>query len=229
MPMSAFEWQELQTLAGDITAARFQLTAARSANDQRLIRSLEQEITAAEERRAQLVAHLTSNLADTADDAASPPPQPPPRETATESEAAEHEADEDAVLESEREDAASLFPPPEVGDPIDHVPMRVESSRRGAAAGDAPLWQQLTPADIERARAELALRRAEMLARHAEELNALEADYEQLDALELAIVDFLRKFGTAPALSPPSPPPRDGAANSDHSDDQLDLRLLAGE
>lgn len=55
-------------------------------------------------------------------------------------------------------------------------------------------WNQLTPSDIERAKHELGVRRAEMLARHAEELKGLEGDQAQLEALEQAISAFAEKF-----------------------------------
>ena len=56
------------------------------------------------------------------------------------------------------------------------------------------MWDQLTPGDIENAKTELAGRRAEMLARHAEELKGLETDQAQLDTLAEAIELFARKF-----------------------------------
>ena len=56
------------------------------------------------------------------------------------------------------------------------------------------MWDQLTPNDIERAKNEIEERRAEMLARHAEELKGLDADQSQLETLEQAIASFLRKF-----------------------------------
>lgn len=59
------------------------------------------------------------------------------------------------------------------------------------------VWEQLTPVDIERAKSELDARRDEMLARHAEELKALDGDQTQLDALEQAISAFVQKFTQA--------------------------------
>jgi hypothetical protein len=49
--------------------------------------------------------------------------------------------------------------------------------------GDNAVWEQLTPGDIQNAKNELAARRAEMLARHAEELQAFDVDQSQLDTL----------------------------------------------
>ena len=55
------------------------------------------------------------------------------------------------------------------------------------------MWDQLKPSDIERVKNELGTRRAEMLARHAEELKELEAEQSQLETLEQAIQMFLHK------------------------------------
>ncbi len=60
--------------------------------------------------------------------------------------------------------------------------------------GGIMAWDQLTPSDIERAKHEIGVRRAEMLARHAEELKALEGDQAQLEVLEQAIDAFAKKF-----------------------------------
>ena len=57
------------------------------------------------------------------------------------------------------------------------------------------MWERLTPEDVERAKHELERRRIKTLARHAEELNSLEADGTELDSLEQAIDLFMRKFG----------------------------------
>lgn len=60
--------------------------------------------------------------------------------------------------------------------------------------GVETMWSQLSSADLQRIRRGLDLRRSEMLARHAEELKALEADQAELDMLEQAIKEFARKF-----------------------------------
>ena len=56
------------------------------------------------------------------------------------------------------------------------------------------MWDQLTPGDIERAKRDLGTKRADMLARHAEELRALDAEQSEVDGLEQAIALFFRKF-----------------------------------
>ena len=58
------------------------------------------------------------------------------------------------------------------------------------------MWDQLKPSDIDRAKQDLVSRRAEMLARHAEELRGLDADHTQLEGLEQAIAAFLQKFNS---------------------------------
>ena len=56
------------------------------------------------------------------------------------------------------------------------------------------MWTQLTAADIERARTAVAKSRTEMLARHAEELRALDAEQTEIDMIEQAINAFAQKF-----------------------------------
>jgi Fe-S cluster biogenesis protein NfuA len=61
------------------------------------------------------------------------------------------------------------------------------------------MWTQLSRADIERVKQELQTRRSEMLARHAGELTALDADEAELTVLEQAIGELVRKFGIGSA------------------------------
>lgn len=56
------------------------------------------------------------------------------------------------------------------------------------------MWNQLTRADLQRIKRDLDARRAKMLARHAEELNALEKDKTEIDILEQAINTIVGKF-----------------------------------
>jgi hypothetical protein len=56
------------------------------------------------------------------------------------------------------------------------------------------VWHQLTPTDIERATHELDTRRIEMLARHQEEIKALNAEQREVDTLADEIEVFARKF-----------------------------------
>ena len=57
------------------------------------------------------------------------------------------------------------------------------------------MWAELNRSDVERVKRELQTRRSEMLARHAEELTALDVDEAELTVLEQAIDELVRKFG----------------------------------
>jgi len=56
------------------------------------------------------------------------------------------------------------------------------------------MWDKLTADDIERIKRGFATRRAEMLARHAEELQGLETQQAEIDAIEKAVEVFTQKF-----------------------------------
>jgi hypothetical protein len=99
-------------------------------------------------------------------------------------------------------------------EPADTAPAEVPKQRAApiARSGDASpnadtiegvidVWDQLTPTHIEHAKHELGIRRAEMLARHAEEVKALEADQSEINALAQAIDAFVRKFNQPSAAS----------------------------
>lgn len=64
------------------------------------------------------------------------------------------------------------------------------------------MWDQVTPADIERAKHRLARSRAEMLIRHEKELNELNVDQDELEILARLIAAFAKKHLLA--LTPPS-------------------------
>jgi hypothetical protein len=57
------------------------------------------------------------------------------------------------------------------------------------------MWTELTRADIERVKQQLQTRRSDMVARHAAELAALDAEETELTVLEEAIDSLVRKFG----------------------------------
>jgi hypothetical protein len=61
------------------------------------------------------------------------------------------------------------------------------------------MWTELNRSDIERVKQELQTRRSEMLARHAEEVTALDVDEAELTVLEQAIDELVRKFGIGSA------------------------------
>ncbi len=164
--MSSFEWMELQTLTSEITAQRSRLVAARAKKDHRLTRVLEEEIAAAEERRMRLLSHITNDLADAA--------------------------------EGQRPAAAIADAPPQpeaaVAEPIAVKPAAPAVAEEAETATGEGGWDRLTPGDIVHAKEAVGRRRAAMLARHAEELAALDADRERVEALAVAIDDFLQKF-----------------------------------
>jgi hypothetical protein len=67
------------------------------------------------------------------------------------------------------------------------------------------MWHELKPADFQRARHVLNLRRADTLrhhaaellelqARHAEDIKALDAKYAEIDALERIVAEFVREI-----------------------------------
>ena len=147
---------------------------------------------------------------------AAPEPEAPEVETAAkptrrgakeaEPPRAESEPEPEAIAPAEPEAAATEEPevaaepePVAVEEAAAMVSEEATSSQAASAVADASkgvaaVWEQLSPTDIERAKRELDMRRAEMLARHAEELKALEADQVEIDTLAAAIDAFVRKF-----------------------------------
>lgn len=182
--MGSFEWMELQSLVSEIAGSRSRLAAARRGKDHRLVRTLEQEITAAEERRTDLLAHISTHLADTPEAAAEP--------GARKSAAAARRAAAAAANPDDEQD----LPPLDLVNPIIDAATTAPdaAARHDSPKGERIVWDQLTASDVERARQELEARRAKMIARHAEELKGLDADHSELSALERAIDAFMQKF-----------------------------------
>src|SRR5262245_48668608 len=75
--------------------------------------------------------------------------------------------------------------------------------RRGTREG-LEMWDRVTPADIKEARAQLSARRDAILARQAAEVQAIEADAVQIDALTALVEGFVARF-KAPASEPSAP------------------------
>jgi hypothetical protein len=111
------------------------------------------------------------------------PAEPPPAAVAESADTPPDAVAEDRAVASDAASPAS-------------APKAPEADRR---TGGSAVWDQLKPGDIERARRDLETRRAEMLARHEEELKGLEADRAELDTLEQAIAVFLQRFNAPPA------------------------------
>ncbi len=204
--MGSFEWMELQTLTSDINASRSRLTAARANKDNRLVRVLEAEITEAEARRDRLLASITTNLAASGEAAQNPPP---PEATdaaaamsAGEEPTAAETAGESAAAEPAEEPAAEQAADEPVQPPAEEVrEAPVAAAQRDSVEGDKVVWDQLTPADIQRALSAIGDRRTEMLARHAEELKSLEVEQAELEGLEKAIDAFVRRMSKPDAAA----------------------------
>jgi hypothetical protein len=56
------------------------------------------------------------------------------------------------------------------------------------------MWERLTPTDIQQARERLALQRADLLRKHAEQLKSLDTERDDIEALERLIGSFTQKY-----------------------------------
>ena len=166
---------ELETLSNEIAHAQSRLDAARATQNHGMIRLLEGEIADAAKRRAKLLADITNGLSS--GQFAGPKPrlvtvhQSPPKPAVTEEQP------------SERVEPVTTT---EVG-----TDMPASTTKK---EGAATMWDKLTVGDLERIKRGLAMRRSEILARHAEELKALEAEQGEIDTIEQAIAAFTQKF-----------------------------------
>ena len=76
------------------------------------------------------------------------------------------------------------------------------------------MWEQITHADIEQARTELNLRRAETLRRHAEEIQDLDAHLQDIEQFEQVVAAFVEQYmspETVSAVSGGEPPQSDAS------------------
>ncbi|SRR6266550_120552 len=64
------------------------------------------------------------------------------------------------------------------------------------------MWEQLTPADIERVKHRMVALRGEILKRHAEELKALDAEQTEIATFERLVAAFASKHLSSAASSP---------------------------
>ena len=166
--MVSAAWMELEKLSQDIIACQAQLDAAKAVGSFDLIAVVEREIAEKEEHRGHLLGRIANSVV-----------------AANVSGSGEQD-----LLENEGgvETVAALENGKTGGNQPGTQPL-LEKQRTDV------VWNQLTPADVERARKELDIQRTEMLARHAEELRSIEADGAEVDALEQAIDVFMHKFG----------------------------------
>jgi hypothetical protein len=184
--MALTDWTELEHLSGEIADSQSRLEAARATQNHGLARLLERQISEAEKWRDRLVQQITSRLTIGPGAAARNASSAAPAEAVS-------TAVSEAVVEPVADvavaviDAGTAEPAPAVA--AAPIPNRLE--------GVASVWEQLSRTDIERVKRELGVRRAELLARHAEELRALEAEQGEIEGFLQAIEAFTRKFNVA--------------------------------
>jgi hypothetical protein len=174
--MSKFEWMELETLSNEIAHSQSRLDAARATKNHGLVTLLQREIAEAAERRARVLAGITKELGVAGSARSHPSPVPVQRIEAEVAQREQQRTEQVAAL------TATVLASPE--------PTTNPDTTKGVDA----VWDKLTRADVERAKQGLTSRRSEMLARHAEELKALDAEQSEIDVIERAIGAFASKF-----------------------------------
>jgi hypothetical protein len=173
--MSKFEWVELETLSSEVTHLQSRIDAARATKNYGMVRLLEQEMAEVSERRNRVLANITNGITD-----APPDGQQPTHFSTQEIRSNQSDENQQPAPEIEATTLSSLTAP----DPA--LPADI--------TGDNSMWDKLTAADLERVKRVLSKRRSEMLARHAEELETLEAEQTEIDKVEQAIAAFTQKF-----------------------------------
>jgi hypothetical protein len=151
------------------------MAAARGTKNYGLVQLLETDLAAAMERRSRVLADISAGLSNASPAGTRPidvPAQGPQPEEP----------------QGKQERAGSI----EAN--VSHRLPSLTSPETPSAKGDLEVWDKLTAADLERVKSGVATRRAEMLARHAEELQALESEQAEIDAVEKAIAIFTQKF-----------------------------------
>ena len=89
------------------------------------------------------------------------------------------------------------------------------------------MWEQITKADIERARTQLSLKRAETLRRHAEEIAGLDAqrqDIERFEGIVAAFFDEYMSAGNASVVEEDKPP-RSATPSEQSNAPPVDLQI----
>jgi len=90
-----------------------------------------------------------------------------------------------------------------------HSAANTWGDRRVRTAWGVEMWNVLKRNDLAQARHALELRRTELLRRHAEEIEQLEADRQEIDTLRRLAAAFSGKFKTqkaAPSANSAGPP-----------------------
>jgi hypothetical protein len=173
--MSKFEWVELETSSAEVAQLQSRIDAARVTKNYGLVQLLEREIGVATERRNRVLADITKGLSN-AVPAGQRPIESPVQEVHFE------------PPEEKQEPAIHIET--DVSDMVSSTNPRVRTDENG----DLRMWDKLTADDIERVKRGFATRRAEMLARHAEELKGLETQEAEINGVEKAIAVFMQKF-----------------------------------
>jgi hypothetical protein len=178
--MSKFEWVELETLSAELSHLQSRIDAARVTKNYGLVQLLEREIAAATERRTRVLADITKGLSKDLPIGRQPKEMPVP---------AGHPEQPDGTQEIEIKNETNLANNPRSTNPW----VTTDTT------GDLTMWDKVTADDLERVKRGVATRRAEMLARHAGELKALENEQAEIDAVEKAIAVFTQRFKVAGA------------------------------
>src|SRR5437763_5242007 len=170
--MSKFEWMELETLSSDIAHTQTRLDAAGATKNLGLVQLLQRELADALKRRAQVLDYITKGLGYTG-----PKPKLVPK-----------------LGRQPTPQPIILQPPVEKAEPQTIAAGAEPDPSASTNKGADFMWDKLTAGDLERVKRGLATRRSEILARHAEELKALEADQSEIDVIDKAITAFTQKF-----------------------------------
>jgi hypothetical protein len=202
---------ELETASAEIDDLKTRLAAARSSKNRVDIEALKHKIDAAQHRRARLLAHITTNLATSVGSSPNPattegadPPRHhgPPHEDREEIAEADQQSAElaDPIADDVREYLAE--PDQQSAEIVDIASTQVALPYADTTQGVTVMLDKVEETDfIERVSQQLAIRRAETLARHAEEIKALDADQSEVDAMAEAMDAFVRKFNLPVAES----------------------------
>ena len=186
--MGSFDWIELDTLTREIEHSQSRLDAARATNNHGLVTLLQREIAEKSERGSRVLLDITKALGISARMKRHSGPVRPAQRQATDAEHAsnEYQGEGHRAEHGEPGTTEGIRPP----EPLQQTVVK---------GGVADMWNQVTAADIELARRAVAKRRSEMLARHGEELRALDIEQSEIDAVEKAINAFAQKFKTGGA------------------------------
>ena len=188
--MSKFEWMELETLSNEIAHTQSRLDAARATQHLGLVQILERELADALNKRGQVLADITNGLGFTGSNSklVTKPASQPGRAPVDEPDTSPARQPDRAQVK-QAPSAIKVQPQPISATAPDDPALSPNTEKE-----DYSMWDTLTRADIERVNRGLNTRRAEILARHAEELKALEADQNEIEVFEKAIAAFSEKF-----------------------------------